>query len=137
MRKFAVALTLVAMTGSVPALAQQTMAPHAEASTVGALIERAGLNSEWVLRAVDSMPQSVREIDAHGLSQRLGEYVPAQLQGVPGLGNSDEDAQMRAMVITMGAMSGYMLAAMPISFSGVIWAVAGGYAASYIYEHSR
>lgn len=62
--------------------------------------------------------------------------TPAQLSHDTMSGMSPEE-EMRSMTIAMGAMTGYMVAVMPVTVSAVAAAVIGGYAAAAWYDYTR
>lgn len=64
------------------------------------------------------------------------EPTPAQHSHGTMSGMSPED-EMRSMTIAMGAMTGYMVAVMPVTVSAVAAAVIGGYAAAAWYDYTR
>lgn len=78
---------------------------------------------------------------AEGCEASLMTYValtapvatPAPMQNHGGAG----DADMRTMVISMGAMTGYMISGMPVTVSVLATAALGGYAAMAWYDFSR
>lgn len=47
------------------------------------------------------------------------------------------EGEMRSMTIAMGAMTGYMIAVMPVTWSAVAAAAVGGYAAAAWYDYTR
>ena len=136
MRRAVLILALVLLAGSPRALAEEP-GPERDALWNSAVfLDGTKLEPVFPDRTVPVVvaPPSAEN---RGLIARLVAYVPAQAQHLPGLGHDKGDEEMRAMVVAMGAMSGYMLAAMPLSLSGVVWAAAGGIAANYWYDNYR
>jgi hypothetical protein len=135
-RAFVLAAALLVFAGD--ARAGDPSASVRDRWSLASLMDRAGVDRAWADRVAEMLPASVRELpDAAELQVHISELIPAQLKHLPGLGDHKEDQEMRAMVIAMGAMSGYMIAAMPFTLSGVAWAVGGGVAAQYWYDNYR
>lgn len=137
MRLAVPALAVLLMAGIPGARAEEPDPAPTQLWDVSAVLDRAGIDRVWLDRAVAVVPTSLRNLDTADLPAQLEGYLSAQLKQMPGMGHSKQDEEMRAMVIAMGAMSGYMVAAMPLSLSGVVWAVAGGWAANYWYDNYR
>ncbi len=138
MRRVAFALVFALSAFAAQARADDPSRVRTEPWNIASLMDRAGVDRAWVERVSEMLPATVRELtDTAEWENRVSELIPVQMQHMPGMGDTKDDKEMRAMVIAMGAMSAYMIAAMPFTLSGVAWAVGGGVAAQYWYDNHR